>query len=35
MERPEDYKSITTLDISGKNLTELPYCMSECKKLKN
>ena len=33
MERPEDYESITTLDISNKKLTELPFWVSECKKL--
>ena len=33
MERPEDYESITTLDISSKNLTELPSWVSECKNL--
>ena len=35
MERPEDYESITTLDISSKELAELPSWLSECKKLKN
>jgi Leucine-rich repeat (LRR) protein len=34
MDRPHDYESITTLDISDKELTELPYWVSECKKLK-
>ena len=33
MERPDDYESITTLDISGKELTELPFWVSECKNL--
>ena len=33
MERPEDYESITTLDISYENLTELPSWVSECKNL--
>ena len=35
MNRPEDYESITTLDISFKNLTELPSWVSECKNLKS
>ena len=34
MERPDDYESITTLNISHKNLTELPSWISECKNLK-
>ena len=34
MERPENYNSITTLDISYENLTELPSWVSECKNLK-
>ena len=34
MERPEDYKSITELNISWRGLTELPSWVSECKKLK-
>ena len=33
MERPYDYESITTLDISKKKLKELPSWVSECKKL--
>ena len=33
MDRPHDYESITTLDISSKNLTELPSWVSECKNL--
>ena len=33
MERPHDYESITTLDISKKKLTELPSWVSEHKKL--
>ena len=35
MERPEDYESLTTLNISSKELTELPSWVNECKKLKN
>ena len=35
MERPRDYELITTLNISSKNLTELPSWVSECKKLEN
>ena len=34
-DKPEDYESITTLDISSKGLAELPSWLSECKKLKN
>ena len=34
MKRPYVYESITTLNISGKNLTELPSWINECKKLK-
>jgi len=33
MERPNDYESITTLNISFKNLEELPSWVSECKNL--
>jgi len=33
MERPSNHKSITTLDISYKNLTELPFWINECKNL--
>ena len=33
MERPHDYESLTTLDISKKKLIELPSWVSECKKL--
>ena len=33
MERPYNYESITTLNISNKNLTELPSWVSECKNL--
>ena len=33
MERPHDYESLTTLDISNKKLKELPSWVSECKKL--
>ena len=33
MERPHDYESLTTLNISNKNLEELPCWISECKKL--
>ena len=33
MDRPDNYESLTTLDISTKGLTELPSWVSECKKL--
>ena len=35
MKRPHDYESITILDISFKNLEELPSWVSECNKLEN
>ena len=35
MERPVNYDLITTLNISNKNLRELPSWVSECKNLKN
>ena len=35
MNIPVDYESLTTLDISNKNLEELPSWVSECKKLEN
>ena len=35
MERPHDYESITTLDISHKKLKELPSWISECKNLEH
>ena len=34
MDRPEDYDSLTTLDISCRRLIELPFWVSECKNLK-
>ena len=34
MERPQDYETLTTLDISNKELTELPSWISECHNLK-
>jgi len=33
MERPDDYDTITTLDISCKGLTELPSWINDCKRL--
>ena len=33
MERPRNYESLTTLDISNKELIELPSWVSECKNL--
>jgi Leucine-rich repeat (LRR) protein len=34
MDRPDNYESITTLEILQEELTELPSWISECKKLK-
>jgi len=34
MDRPQDYETLTILDISCMELTELPFWISECKKLK-
>jgi len=34
MERPQDYETLTTLDISNKGLTELPSWVSQCHNLK-
>ena len=34
MERPKDYETLTTLNISRKELTELPSWISECHNLK-
>ena len=34
MERPEDYETLTILDISNKGLIELPSWVSQCHNLK-
>ena len=34
MERPEDYESVSKLDISNKGLIELPSWVSQCHNLK-
>ena len=34
MKRPQDYETLTTLDISNKGLTELPSWVSQCHNLK-
>ena len=35
MKIPENYKSLTTLDISNNALIKLPFWIIECKKLEN